>query len=320
MVLPSIVHRPPGTYHLTIGVMQLDSPEKLQEACDLLQTLDLKGLLREACSGPPTNKYSRKWPVEAVDEDASDNTNSERLNMEEHGITVAEGEKEVETSITPIRLTLSGLSTFGSPKRASVIYANPHDQGLVEKPPSHHSASACPTLHNFALHLDHAFRQAGFFRDTRPITLHATVANMRYANQAKKGRTSKGRSWTHGKDRWRTVDARDVFAVFNKYNGDVEQAEEAGLEPSPDTDLPSDVANADTDVEDDPVDEVEETREDGPKKADDRDNGESLDKAFVFAQDILVDRVAICKMGATPSDHPVLGATYPPVSEKSIFE
>lgn len=320
-VLPRVVHRPPGTYHLTIGVMQLDSREKLQDACELLQSLDLRQMFQEACRRPPTNTHSKKWPMDTISEDNSGILRCESTTMKDHDLAVDESAAILEASVAPIRLTLRGLSTFGSSKRASVIYANPHDQALTEQPHSHHSTSTCPTLHSFALHLDHAFRQGGFFRDTRPITLHATVANMRYANQAKRGRTSKGRNWTHGKDRWRTVDARDVFAVFNRYGGDIKRAEEAGIGLSSDDDQQLDVANADIDDEGNQNSEAERSADgDDDLRNSTRDAEVLSDQAFVFAKDVLIDRVAICRMGATPSDDPLLGAIYPPVSEKLIFD
>ena len=125
----------------------------------------------------------------------------------------------------PLTVTLAGLGTFPSTKSARVFWASPREQmnGTTNLP----GHSTQMRLHRFCLLIRQAFRAEGFITETRPLVLHATVANIRQTTQPKGGRTSKGRAWASSKQRWEGVDGRDVVRVFDRCRGDVLKAEEA---------------------------------------------------------------------------------------------
>ena len=155
----------------------------------------------------------------------------------------------------PLTVNLHGLGTFPSAKKARVFYSPPQDS---------------ERLLPFANAIRQRFRDAGFVTEARPLTLHATVANLRYASKARKGRGGRAaRAWE--KD---TVDARSLIACFN------------GVEDG----------------------RTEQDRE-GAATAENLRPGDS----FVFAKDIVIDRVRICKMGAETSEDAVLGMVYPAI-------
>lgn len=358
-VLPSIVHRGPGTLHLTLGVMNLSDSAELQRAIDLLASLDLQQLLNEAKKGPPPGmKSQRKWQekrgsqLHGVNDDnkvepemelvqdetgakleASQDSRLIQLESLERPVSPPDISRSGVSSTTPrpLYLSLTGVDAFTSAKKARVIWAKPRAQlppsavevsapGLGLLPRPIFDAQEADRLYNFALHLHYAFKEAGLINETRQLVLHATLANMRYKVQAKGGRTSKGKDWVHGKKRWEDglVDVRQLARVFNEYDGDIEAAEVVlntveHVEGTGDEDTESD-----NDTEDDadtkPQSEITRTL-DARNGSGDSPNGE-----YVWCRDIEVDRVAICKMGATKCEDAMWKEWYPPVAERLIFD
>lgn len=135
--------------------------------------------------------------------------------------------------------------------------------------------------------------EAGLITETRPLVLHATVANLIYVKGKGKGKSrgaarrlggldggteakgeddgaGGGTSPTGGRNKsdGGNVDAREILKIFNP-NG----------------------------------------------------NGESvrsmpMDSQFIWASDIPLDRIRICKMGAEKCDTPDWGLEYRPIAEK----
>ena len=318
-VLPSVVHRAAGTYHLTLGVMDLTEEARMQMAKDLLQSLNLPQLLRNAEIGAPKGtKQAKKWEEKSTEEtgevDDGGSVHGETKDDNPPASLVTKGIKSLErpvspppsstlaapgrplpeasnTATLPLHVSIIGLGAFPKHKAARVLWARPREHSQTVPP---WSLTTHPTftpyntrLYNLALHIREVFRQEGFITETRPLVLHATVANMRYKTQAKGGRTSKGRNWADGKKRWKEglVDARDLVRVFGNFGGDVEEAE----------------------------------AEQAVGKDDGRDEQrEDQEKGFVWLKDAMIDRVAICKMGATVAEDPLWGYWYPPVVEKMI--
>jgi len=336
-VLPSIVHRAAGTYHFTLGVMDLSEEAQMQKAKDLLHSLDLQQILRDAEKGPPAGtKQARKWQDrDAKESGAIEDEASADIEAHEDDSPVTESARGVKSLgrpvsppataaptagqqdesapdvPSPLRVSLTGLGAFPKDKGARVIWARPREQ----RPPADNSDSNLEfnentRLYNFGLHLREIFRKEGFINETRPLVLHATVANMRYKMQAKGGRTTKGRKWAHGKKRWQegTVDARPLLRVFNQHGGDIGEAEQASA------DITTEIGEQDG-AEDETSGKVLRQRRD------DRDRQASNpEKEYVWLRDAIIDRVAICKMGATEATDPVWAYWYPPVSEKMIFD
>ncbi|KAK5941276.1 hypothetical protein PMZ80_006554 [Knufia obscura] len=337
-ILPSIVHRAAGTYHLTLGVMDLSEESQMQKAKGLLQGLDLQRILTDAEAGPPAGvKQARKWQdkeeketgevedeVSAkveIGDDKPPETDPTRgvkslgrpVSPPPLAATKTSAETQVPSSTPsppPLYVSLTGLGAFPKEKGARVIWAGPREQSTISD-----NSSTRPTfnentrLYTFGLHLREIFRKEGFITETRPLVLHATVANMRYKMQAKGGRTTKGRKWAHGKRRWQegVVDARPLLRVFNQFDGDVAEAEHA-------------LVGAADEEQDDASDEERDENEIAQKQ-DDRDQpASSAEREYIWLRDAVIDRVAICKMGATEAEDPAWRYWYPPVSEKAIFD
>lgn len=278
-ILPAITHRPPGTFHLTLGVMDLSEPEEMSRALTLLQELDYGEILK----GVSEQQNETEWPSERYsqpdstthDQTSSLSSESEaKLSSLTRPVSPPQITQRSRSAISgftqeqPPKISLTGLSTFPSAKSSRVFYAKP----------SPARDSPFPLL-PFGQAIRRKFREAGFITETRPLVLHATVANMRYAVQARGGRTSKGKAWRYGKDRWNDgqVDARELIKCFDQYGGESQEYVQGRL------------------------------------------RADETGTEFVWASDIVVDRVAICKMGAEKSDDEVLGQVYPPVDEKKLF-
>ena len=145
----------------------------------------------------------------------------------------------------PFLVTLKGLGAFQSAKKARVFYAPPVDpEG---------------TLLAFGNAIRQVFKVEGLVTEDRALMLHATVANMTYAQKSNHhhGRGGKGGKAGKGGRRGcapRTIDGMEVIDHFNTDN------REAG--------------------------------------------------GYVWAENVVVDRVRICKMGAEKSDDETLGMVY----------
>ncbi|KAK5070656.1 hypothetical protein LTR70_009214 [Exophiala xenobiotica] len=335
-VLPNIVHRAAGTYHFTLGVMDLSEEARMQKAKDFLHSLDLQQILRDSEKGPPASaKQARKWQdedaketgeiedevsadVEVQKDESAATTSTRGVRSLERPVSppptsaAPAGQQDEPTSdaVSPLYVSLTGLGAFPKDKGARVIWARPREQTqAISDSNSEPYVTENTRLYNFSLHLREIFRKEGFINETRPLVLHATVANMRYKMQAKGGRTTKGRKWAHGKKRWQegTVDARPFLKLFNQFEGNMEEAERAS----------ADAATGDGE-EDGTEDET--GGKASQQKANDRDKPvTSPEKEYIWVRDAMIDRVAICKMGATEATDPVWGYWYPPVSEKMIF-
>lgn len=336
-ILPSTAHRAPGTYHLTLGVMDLSEEVQMQRAKDLLQSLDLRQILEDAEKGPPAGtKLARDRDDRDVQEtgEVEDYVSAKVESKENkpptpdewHGVKSLErpvspplmsanqqraGDGPTSKDLPPLCVSLTGLGAFPKDKGARVIWARPREQisrcTLSQPRPTFKNNSR---LDNFGLHVREIFRKEGFITETRPLVFHATVANIRYSTQAKGGRTTKGRKWAHGKTRWQegVVDARSLLRVFNRFEGKVDEAERAS---APTAGKKREESTTD-EKRDNKMKEVE---------LDDTDH-ELLDPRteYIWLRDAAIDRVAICKMGATEAEDRDWGYWYPPISEKMIFD
>jgi activating signal cointegrator complex subunit 1 len=88
--------RPVGTLHLTLGVMSLQNPEKINSAIELLHSLDLEAMLGAAVSQPTTGDVSAE----------NQPTKDEKR---------------------PLSISLKGLTSMHSPHDTSILYSNPED-------------------------------------------------------------------------------------------------------------------------------------------------------------------------------------------------
>ena len=160
--VPEKAVRPVGTLHLTLGVMSLVGDERVREAVELLQGLNLRALLAETQTtasapspllDPPTQPAPSTKPTPSPP----------------------------SSSPSPPQLTLSltSLHSMHPATRTSILYAAPSDPGNRLLP--------------FCLSLQRLFTQRGFLLpDDRPLKLHATVLNTIYAKAGGRGGRARG--------------------------------------------------------------------------------------------------------------------------------
>lgn len=187
---PAKAIRPVGAIHLTIGVMSLLTPERVDAACNYLKSLDVHSMLNAASAPPILSK-----PVNP--DSASPSAISEPA-------TTPPPTEPPPSSPQPLTTTLTGLHTLRAPTSSSSLYA-----------------STSPHLLPFATALRAAFTSAGFLLpETRPLTLHATLVNTIYARRSAKS----------GKNRWGKGSARfDATGLMERYR-DVEWARDVRIE------------------------------------------------------------------------------------------
>jgi activating signal cointegrator complex subunit 1 len=259
-IIPTKAIRPPGTLHLTLGVMSLD-PTQLEEAKHFLQNLNLHILLRDLTQ--------RKIAEQA----AEDGTISENLNAAALPDTDA------------LTINLEALTPMQSPSRTSILYANPKD-------PTHR-------LLSFAAAVKKEFTEKGFMLpEERELKLHATIINTIYAKS--------------GGHRGRKSSVKETLKHI-----------EHKVSPHHHADNDGDGGVGHT--------QTERSEGHGPEAStwmrfDARDLIERY-KDFTWAEDVRIDRVQMCKMGAkkvwsggVEGEGEVVDEKYEVVCERGIFE
>lgn len=140
--IPDRAVRPAGTLHLTLGVMSLLTPARVEAALTLLRSMDLRGSLLASRS-----------------RDAGDGDKNDKHD--------GDGDETESSRPAPLTITLRGLKTAHDPGKATGLYAPPVDDD--------------GSLYAFCLGLRKAFQDAEIVvPDTRPLLLHATVLNTVY--------------------------------------------------------------------------------------------------------------------------------------------
>lgn len=305
-ILPPVVTRAAGTWHLTLGVMNLVEESRMQKALEILHDLDLQGCLRNAENGPPAgHKLARRWRDDETEEAAA---SANAGTGEEAGSDLAESEvldKQGEQPLQPITIALTGLGGFPSLKKARVLWAHPREQVNSVDSAERPTLGASERLYNFALHLIQPFRDAGLITETRALALHATVSNMRFAK-------NRGRTSSYNSDK---VDARKIGRVWNNFDGNASAATDIEFEIEDDKDNNEDKKETDSgdkqqESDDEDVDESEEGKI------------RNAEKEFVWLKDVEVNRVAICKLGASKHEDSIWREWYPAIEngERLVFE
>ncbi|KAF2447264.1 hypothetical protein P171DRAFT_483312 [Karstenula rhodostoma CBS 690.94] len=148
-LLPVKAVRPPGTLHLTLGVMSLDD-EQLDLATQYLAELDVQKILQ--------NVTAQCMAEQA----AASGTVSENLNA----FAMPDWEA--------LSIDVKGLVPMQAPHKTSILYAEPVDTSERLQP--------------FGEKLRYEFTKAGFLiEDKRTLRLHATVINTIYAKSKGRG-------------------------------------------------------------------------------------------------------------------------------------
>lgn len=286
-VAPIIVEkavRPIGALHLTLGVMSLDH-EKLQQAVQHLQSVDIRRLLT------PSGKSSKNQPQTTTDQATS-------IPTKDVGPWTAEGVESASIPSTlsrpispppmsdkepPLRISLKSLQSMHAPHKTSILYAFAED-------PSERLEPLCNALRG-------QFMEAGFLiDDQRPLKLHATIVNTIYAKGRKRSRKTREQTNKQQKNPGvNEIKVEESTLDDQKQGSEAEvedhKAKETTAQPSGQTASNGGEAghndgttghgpNADAPLKINAVGILERYKE------------------YVWADDFVLDRVAICEMGA----------------------
>ncbi|KAJ4297675.1 hypothetical protein N0V90_005569 [Kalmusia sp. IMI 367209] len=273
--------RPVGTLHLTLGVMSLDD-EHLEAAKRYLQDLDVQKILYYITAQATAERAAEEGTV------------SENLS--------AYAMPDTDT----LSVKLKGLVPMQASHKTSILYAEPTD--ITQR------------LLPFSEKLKHHFTEEGFLvEDKRTLRLHATIINTIYAK-------SKGR---HGKTRGgaaEVVNANGAAKFSNAVDGTDDHDDSASTAGSTQdghevTTAPPDPSTTETKS----LPKLDGADGHGPNakswlRFDARDMIDRY-KDIVWAEDVRIDRVQICKMGAKKilnDQGEVVAEEYEVVSEKVI--
>ncbi|EEH40631.1 hypothetical protein PAAG_02607 [Paracoccidioides lutzii Pb01] len=318
-LVPDAALKPLGTLHLTLGVMSLSTKERLEEALQFLKSLDLEAMLRDVES--QTKSQAKTAGTRAKAET----------------VMGAAADAPVE----PFIINLTSLHALPNARAATVLYANPVD--------------CTARLYPFCVSLRNKFINAGFMeqeiikggasppkneagspgtkdicesdgegkqgddrnedkqvaaqtssqrkRRPRPFLLHATVVNTVHVPHSQRGEGKRREMFK--------FDARDLLMEFGNYAPAAEDADPEGRDQMHILSQSRDKSVA-----------GQEGKDPGRQKA---NLAKSREKpVFVWAKNILIDRVCICELGAKPvaedraNDGAVLGAAYICVGERSL--
>ncbi|OCT48652.1 hypothetical protein CLCR_04795 [Cladophialophora carrionii] len=420
-LLPESAHRPPGTYHLTLGTMNLSKQEDMDKAVALLQQIDYLALLKDAESGdgivrqakararaknaetkgetesvlekrhdggegdgPPRRQNGEATILSNTETSESANTLSHPGSSKESASTLSHTESSKESAntsshsessevsqykllantyptkggppssssssssssqqprplksltrpISPPPLTTSSTSTTTSPSSAvPPLSISLHSLGVFPKPTGARVFFAHPhdpsnRLQRFGQPIRRRFRDAGLITETRPLVLHATVANLIYARGQDRrgggGGGGKGKSSAKGKPRARdgTVDATEVLRFFNGDDNRGRSARQGDHMGAMSESIALDTSAQKSTQEPQRPEaasratlHVQSDHERDHDHDHDHNHDHNLSSPYVWARDIPITCVRICKMGAEPSVLPGWGLEYRAVAE-----
>ena len=316
-LIPHGAIRPVGTLHLTLGVMSLPTQQRLDEAIELLRSLDLASMAREA------ERSARR----------------RQITKNESQPATSQADSDTIDTPSPFTISLESLSAIPRARAATVLHAAPVDTSS--------------RLYPFCEMLRDKFLEAGFLQaevkkdkklegspqqqspqqeptpqqqqsdirnqpptepkpKLRPLLLHATVVNTIYI----KGRQQSSERGPNGKNRRNqySFDARDILAHYRDYYVD-------GNRVTPRTN---------TVVAQTPVVDAG-PHENAPQGGSDDEEASAVSSRqekfpFVWARNLPLESVCICEMGAKKLDrendpdgmNARLGEKYKVVAERRL--
>ena len=262
-VIPEGAHRPLGTIHLTLGVMNLASPQQLDGALRLFESLDLVAIMREAeALATSTQDASGPWHVRSP-----------------------EGHSKPQH---PLIVSLESLYALPRQKKATVLYAKPLDPtgrlwpfcvllrnhfiraGLIDGDPSHPREAS-------QISIPDKFK--GPKNRDRPLLLHATLVNTIYV----RGRPDRSKPQKGPKRPQRLeMDAESLVEKYQDYYTDETRTLPRCAKDTPTSTPAKNFSNL----------RYEE------QSTNPTSNSPQPKYPFVWAQNIPIQSVCICEMGA----------------------
>ncbi|OCK74452.1 hypothetical protein K432DRAFT_386798 [Lepidopterella palustris CBS 459.81] len=310
--------RPVGTIHLTIGVMACQDAQMLRRAEKVLEELDLGKILTEVEKGEMKSaevEQTADMPnnsndVEMDDADADSgshgrvplpldtlNPTTARDAMETTETLAEPVEPRVELPTelpAPLTISLTSLIAMARPASTNVLYAAPVD----------------PTnrLYPFCLALQKRFLDAGLLRDEgRRLKLHATIVNTIYIRN--KTATDKRAAEHQPQSDAMEIEEPKVEGVA------VAQGDSAGVALVPEAVGDNDEALGTSEAR-----KRRGTRRGSFLALDARDLIQRYE-GFMWAKNVRIEKVAICKMGAKKTENEkgdVVAEEYEEVSSKAL--
>ncbi|KAL8825543.1 MAG: hypothetical protein Q9170_007754, partial [Blastenia crenularia] len=275
--------RPLETLHLTIGVMSLLQPERIDSAVALLKGLDTANLLNVA----KQKQVEQASKPEVARSEAEQRSGS---------LDMSGNESDQVPSSEPLMLSFTGLKSMHSLISTSLLYTTPTD----------------PTdrLYPFCQALKGRFLQAEFvLEENRALKLHATVLNTIYAPRVRPRKPKE-----HHVVSSQPEEAGPAKTADETRKPDDEHHDEG--EPGYNPDVDDRLAKEDNSTE--PI--AKSQTANGKKKGKRNrvlkfDSRNLLDRyaGFEWARNVRIERVAICEMGAkkvTDENGKVIGEEF----------
>ena len=266
-VLPTIhpkAIRPVGALHCTLGVMSLNE-EQLAQAKELVENLDFSRLMRDS---QQITVGSTPASAEVVDDGQADKPAS---------LVREVSPPHSQQRSSPIRVDLKGMVSMHSPHKTSILYTAPTD-------PSER-------LYPFCLTVQKLFADEGLLvPDDRKLKLHATLVNTIYAKGRKRRPPPKQKINQETHEPGSSVSTQPADEPFLRESFASQTARQGSNSSNPN--IGRDSVN----------DEQDRSQGHGPNaNAPLKIDATAIlakFKDFVWAENMALDRIAICEMGA----------------------
>lgn len=269
-VLPGVhpkAIRPVGALHCTLGVMSLDE-ERLRRAIVLLENLDIIGLLGGDSSGQERSDRSTISSTSTNSKSAGSNSSNRTKSINEQLDLISLN----QLTYKPLTIDLKGLMSMHPPRKTSILYSAPQET-TAEDP---------ERLFRFCLAVQKLFREQRLLvEDERPLKLHVTIVNTVYTKSRE----------TRSKAQEETLNFLSSAPSFSAQPATPEMDTKIWGHTNED-----DVSKNDASRKSGPG-----RKANAPLKIDATALLERF-KNFVFAENVVLDRLAICEMGAKVSD------------------
>lgn len=327
-LIPDGALRPLGTLHLTLGVMSLPTKERLQEALEYFQSLDLVAMMREA-ENKAQGRAEQLPSCNASSSPQAFNISLESLDA------IPRARSATVLHAVPVDST-SRLHPFCEILRHKFLEAGfivGESKGPQKPQPQVEYADQRTTGElqgdegNGQEVKDAAEDRSVVSKPTRtppkpkprPLLLHATVVNTIYVKGRGGGPKASENSYHRKKNDRYTFDARDMLGHYRDYYLD-----HARTTPRSTVIVPS--VSRETPVPPSDAVNSEALTEEASDTNSQKQEQEKQKRPFVWARDFPLDSVCICEMGAKKLDptedtsglNARLGEKYQAVAERSI--
>ncbi|KAE8415690.1 AKAP7 2'5' RNA ligase-like domain-containing protein [Aspergillus pseudocaelatus] len=337
-LIPDGALRPVGTLHLTLGVMSLPTKDRLSEAIEFFQSLDLVTMVREAEKIASARAQGRKrnTPLVSAAEQSSSSSAGE----------VAKSQGESPPS--PFTVSLESLHALPRARAATVLHAAPVDPtarlypfcellrdrfleagfllgdqkkekdskqtndksteeaaveepSLLEEMPANVAEETARTSDKPISTQPVSKNSTASKPKIRPLLLHATVANTIYVRgRARGGGPQKGQN---RKSQY-TFDARDFLSHYRNYyiDGDRTTPRTTVVTTSGGGSEQDQLNGEDLSENETSRSESEGDKSPNNRRASNDATGAKHQYPFVWAKDFPLETVCICEMGAKKLD------------------